>query len=86
MELNRANGCPWHAVTTFAAAKAGHFEMLKCAREHGCPWHEPAVSAAARSGNLQLLQWAVEQGCPLWGHASCREAAGVGHFDVLWIL
>ena len=46
------------------AAKNGHLEVLKYARENGCPWDEWTCSFAARNGHLEVLKWARENGCP----------------------
>ena len=32
------NGCPWNEYASAAAAKKGHLECLKYARENGCLW------------------------------------------------
>ena len=46
------------------AAKYGHLEVLKWARENGCPWDEVTCAYAAKGGHLDVLKWARENGCP----------------------
>jgi len=49
------------------AARGGHLEVLKWAREHGCPWNENGYCVcddAASGGHLEVLKWAREHGCP----------------------
>jgi hypothetical protein len=36
----RADEWPWDAWTCAYAAKGGHLEVLKWARENGCPWEQ----------------------------------------------
>ena len=44
----RANGCPWTERTCEAAARAGHLEVFRWARDNGCPdlrdWERIAVA------------------------------------------
>ena len=40
LQWSRAQGYPWDASCTRAAASGGHFEVLKWARSQGCPWDE----------------------------------------------
>ena len=47
------------------AAKNGHLEVLKWARENGCPWDWRTCTYAALNGHLEVLKWARENGC-LW--------------------
>ena len=46
------------------AAKYGHLEVLKWAREHNCPWGGRTRKYAAKRGHIELLRWAEENGCP----------------------
>ena len=46
------------------AAKRGHFEMLKWARENGCPWDAGMCYSLAYHGHFEILKWAHENGCP----------------------
>ena len=56
------------------AAKNGHFECLKYARENGCPWNAVTCSNAALNGHLECLKYAHKNGCP-WDEKTCSEAA-----------
>jgi hypothetical protein len=58
------NGCPWHPMTTYAAAKSGSLEYLKYTHENGCPWDRWTTAHAAASGSLECLRYAYENGCP----------------------
>jgi hypothetical protein len=53
------------------AARGGHLEVLKWARENGCPWDEKTCAHAARGGHLKVLKWARENGCP-WDEIDVR--------------
>jgi hypothetical protein len=59
------------------AAKGGHLEVLKWARENGCPWDELTCANAAERGHLGMLQWARANGCPVGqgGRARARRRA-----------
>ena len=57
--------CPWDE-----AAKGGHLEVLKWARENGCPWDVGTCACAAEGGHLEVLKWARENGCP-WNEGTC---------------
>ena len=62
------------------AARGGHLEVLKWARENGCPWDEHTCTYAAEGGHLDVLQWALENGCP-WTRHSPLLAASMGYFE-----
>ena len=64
------------------AARGGHLEVLKWARENGCPWDERMCTYAAEGGHLEVLKWARENGCP-WDEKMCWDAAYGGHLEVL---
>ena len=66
------------------AARGGHLEMLKWARENGCPWDELTCAAiAAYGGHLEVLKWARENDCP-WEELTCAAIAAYGgHLEVL---
>ena len=51
--LRRAENFPWDEKTCTFAAKCGHIEVLKWARENGCPWNEHARSLAALRGYVE---------------------------------
>ena len=55
---------PWVALTSACAARSGHLEVLRWAREHGCPWDEGTCEAATENGHREVVQWARENGCP----------------------
>jgi len=57
------------------AAKGGHLEVLKWARENGCPWDEWTCAYAAEGGHLEVLKWARENGCP-WDEDDVRVRGG----------
>ena len=57
-------GCPMSPDICTEAAREGHLDVLKYARENGCPWDEGACSWAAHNGHHQVLQWLIENGCP----------------------
>ena len=47
------------------AARNGHLDCLRSAKEHGCPsWGVGTCEAACIAGNLDCLVWARENGCP----------------------
>jgi hypothetical protein len=47
-----------------AAARGGHFDILKELREECCYWDEETCNEAARGGHLEILKWAKENFCP----------------------
>ena len=72
-------------MTCSYAAKGGHLEILKWARENGCPWNENTRKSAAKGGHLEVLKWARENGC-WWNSYMCAYAAKGGHLEVLkWL-
>jgi hypothetical protein len=64
------------------AAREGHLELLKWARENGCDWDSRTCANAAEGGHLELLKWARENGCP-WDWRTCADAAREGHLELL---
>jgi len=67
-----------------SAAKGGHLNVLKWAREEDVFDWRTCVMAAA-GGHLEVLQWAHAQGCP-WDWMTCASAAEGGHLEVLqWV-
>ena len=64
------------------AAKDGHLEVLKWARENGCEWNSNTCANAAENGHLEVLKWARENGCE-WNSNTCAYAAQNGHLEVL---
>ena len=62
------------------AARGGHLEVLKLARENGCPWDEETCADAAEGGHLEVLQWARENGCP-WNWETRDYAAELGYVE-----
>ena len=67
-------------LTTWAA-RNGHFEILKWARENGCTWNEWTSIYAAKNGHFEILKWARENGCP-WDELTCKFAANYGHLEM----
>jgi len=45
--------CPWDEYTCSYAAKGGHLEVLKWARESGCPWTGDTRRLAASKGYVE---------------------------------
>ena len=64
------------------AARGGHLDVLKWARENDCPWDEDTCWRAAVGGHLGTLKWARANGCP-WNKRTCSGAAYGGHLEVL---
>ena len=58
-------GCAWDEGTCSEAARGGHLDVLKWARENGCNWNRYTCNDAARGGYLEILKWARENGCEL---------------------
>ena len=81
----RGENLPWGERTCAYAAKGGHLEMLKWARENDCPWDAKTCMYAAEGGHLEMLKWARANGCP-WYASTCWYAAKGGHLEVLkWL-
>jgi hypothetical protein len=47
-----------------SAAKNGHFDCLKYARENGCPWDEWVMEYARKYEHNDCLQYTIDNGCP----------------------
>ena len=62
------------------AARGGHFEVLKWARENGCEWNYQTCTFAAEGGHLEVLKWARERP---WNENTCENAAFGGHLETL---
>ena len=60
--------------TCSAAAREGHLDILKWARDHGCDWDSETCWFAAQGGHLDVLKWAREHGCDC-NLLECREKA-----------
>ena len=43
--------------TTAFAARGGHLDVLRWARENGCMWRDTTCSEAAYGGHLEVLIW-----------------------------
>ena len=62
--LPRRGQGEWNSSTCSSAAKNGHLDVLKWARENGCEWDSWTCSNAAKNGHLDVLEWVRENGCP----------------------
>jgi hypothetical protein len=80
--LRLVENFPWDEYTCRSAAKGGHLEVLKWARENECPWDWRTCAYAAEGGHLEMLKWARANGCP-WDEYTCVHAALGGHLEVL---
>ena len=69
-------------LTCEAAARDGHLEVLKWARQNGCPWGKGTCQAAAKGGHLEVLQWLRRNGCE-WDENTCAWAASAGRLETL---
>ncbi len=81
------HGAPWktnpgNADTCEDAARDGHLEVLKWARQEGAPWDALTCAWAAKGGHLEVLKWARQEGAP-WDQYTCAWAAKRGHLEVL---
>ena len=78
---NRCNnkGC---SSSTLYAAKIGHLECLRYARENGCEWHPDTTWKAAENGHLECLRYAHENGCE-WHPETTWGAADYGNLECL---
>jgi hypothetical protein len=69
------------------AARGGHLDVLKYARENGCLWD---VSSLCRSmcinavigGNVECLKYVREHKCPM-DSRTCDKAAEYGRLEML---
>lgn len=64
------------------AARGGHIDVLRWAREEGSPWDATVCMEAARGGRLEVLRWLRSEGCP-WDEYTCSEAARHGRLEIL---
>jgi hypothetical protein len=67
-------------LTCELAAKSGHLDILKWARENGCPWNEWTCFYAVENDHLEVLKWARENGCR-WGSSTRQDAASKGYVE-----
>jgi len=74
-DYNLSNVCEF-------AARNGHLDVLKWARENACDWDVNTCLYAGMNGHLKVLQWLRANGCP-WNSDTCAYAALNGHLDVL---
>ena len=65
------------------AARKGHIEVMRWAKDKGIPWSDRCWSEAAKAGRLESLRWLRENECPWDPREVCRYAAAGGHLDVL---
>jgi hypothetical protein len=81
------HGCPVDVSVTAAAAKGGHFEILKwLVEKKECPIYKDTMAGAAISGNLAIIVWLREKYCP-WDEAVTLNAARGGHVEMLkWLV
>ncbi len=86
MRLARDNGCPVDHNVMPLAAKGGHVECLRFARDNGASWGSfnmfNAASFAANAGKLDCLRYALENGCPAYG-GMCNVATRSGSAECL---
>jgi hypothetical protein len=81
----RANKCPWNCNTIGEAARNGHVDIIRWARDNGCEWDSYALALAAYGGDLELVRWMIDGGCPCGAGASDYAASG-GHIHILgWL-
>lgn len=72
MPIRDDDACYW-------AARGGHLECLRAARELGCGgWDARACAAAAGRGHLHCLLYLRRHGCP-WDDRTTLAAARAGH-------
>ncbi len=91
--LARELGFPVSAETCAAAARGGHFGILKWLRQPDdcgrvCPLDKWTCANAALIGRLDILEWVYElcQSECLWSEWACAAAAKGGHIEVLkWL-
>ena len=57
--LSTQNGCEWDSWTCWGAAKGGHLEVLRWARENGCPWN-PSECLTASAQQPAVIAWIEE--------------------------
>ena len=81
--------CPWDTMTCNLAAKHGHLNIIKWARNQNppCPWSRSTCHYAAKNGHLHVLEWVRSQDPPCdWNEETCALAGENGHLDVLkWL-
>ncbi len=84
LEIAKDNNCDLYSVC-FEAAKNGHLNVVKWARQYDCEWDIFTCAFAARNGHLEILKWCIENGCE-WDESTRIFAARGGHLNVInWI-
>ena len=90
LEYLKFRGYEFNEMACNGAAREGHLEVLKFARDQDppCPWDQWTCTYAAGGGRLEVLKWLRSQDppCP-WSRSDCRaEASMHGHQHVVdWI-
>lgn len=75
-----AAGCPWHMLTTWAAAYFGSDdELVRFVRELGCPWSSDTILGAIDGGNYKALVYCHENDCPWDAETALYLAACCGN-------
>ena len=64
-----------------AAARGGHLEVLKWARQELIPWGENTFDEAVKNGHFELLRWAHGEECK-WSAKSIELACVYKHLDI----
>ncbi len=72
-----------HLVAMYAA-RGGHLDVLRWAREHDCPWDDGTCWSAAEGGHLEVLQWARAHGCP-WSKSMCAATSREHPETLAWV-
>jgi hypothetical protein len=83
LEIHRP--CVWNANILSAAARNGHWGVVRWLRERECPWTEEVFSAAAIHNDAAVMAWLWRERCPfsVW---TTWSAARAGSFEALrWL-
>jgi hypothetical protein len=77
-----SNGCPLSNGFAHYAAGMGTVEILTWVTDIDLEFDGPCMVYAAKNGMLDNCKYLLSIGCP-FNEAVCREAALIGHFDVV---
>jgi hypothetical protein len=89
IKLLRDYGVKWGEGTCEVAARGGHLDVLKYARENGCLWevsspYKGMCISAIIGGNVECLKYVQERKCQMpLDNRPCERAAEHGHLEML---
>lgn len=73
---------PWPQETCYAAARGGHFGLLRWLRAISCPWSPNTMQGAIEAKHMEILEWCKAAGCP-WIENAWDVAVRGGNLEIV---